>query len=134
MIKLSTAIAKAHLSGVVRKEHCKEALKHMKFAIFQEEDTPVLPAAEEEVADVLASLGSKTSRKKKKKKKREDEAAKVTELVESERKTGDKVSYQQKKMVFRCVVENLRDMDTPMILLNDLWRIVQGIPGIRLMM
>ena len=126
IIRLSTAIAKAHLSSTVRKEHCEEALKLMKFAIFQEEDTPALPVAEEEMADVLTSLGSRTSRRKMKR--REDEAAKVAELVESERKSPYKVSVAQKKMVFRCVVENLRDMTTPMVQLNELWRLVQRIP------
>lgn len=129
MIRLSTAIAKAHLSGIVKKEHCEEALKLMKFAIFQEEDTPVLPVVEEEMADVLSSLGTKSSRRKKR---REDEAGKVTELVASERKSPQKVSDFHKKLVFKCVVENLRDMATPMIQLNELWKIIQRTPDNRL--
>ena len=131
MIRLSTAIAKAHLSGTVKKAHCEEALKLMKFAIFQEEDTPILPAVEEEMADVLTTLGS-GSRTTRLRKRREDESAKVSELVASERRSSRRVSDHQKKIVFKCVVENLRDMTSPMIKLNELWNLIQRTPDNRI--
>jgi DNA replication licensing factor MCM3 len=126
MIRLSTAIAKAHLSPTVHKLHCEEALKLMKFAIFQEEDSSNIPVPEEEIADVLTTLGSKTSRRKKR---REDESAKVSELVSSATKSPMKVTDSHKKIVFKSVAENLRDEATPVIKLDDLWNIILKTPN-----
>ena len=125
MIRLSTAIAKAHLSKEVLKKHCEEALKLMKFAIFQEEDNPAVPAKEEVMADVLSSLGTRSSRRKKKK---EDDVEKVSELITTSAKSPLKVTDQNKKLVFRSVVDNLRDSESPTIKLQQLWRIIQKLP------
>lgn len=125
MIRLSTAIAKAHLANEVSKKHCEEALKLMKFAIFQEEDNPTIPPQEEQMADVLSSMGTRSSRRKKK---IEDESAKVTELIASSTKSPLKVTDQNKKLVFRNVVDNLRDSESPTMKIQQLWRIIQKVP------
>ena len=125
MIRLATAIAKAHLSREVNKKHCEEALKLMKFAIFQEEENPILPAQEEQMADVLSSLGTRSSRRRKRK---DDEVAKVTELLSSSTKSPVKVTDANKKIVFRAVVDHLRDSESPMIKLQQLWKIIQKVP------
>ncbi|OMJ80794.1 hypothetical protein SteCoe_18847 [Stentor coeruleus] len=122
MIRLSTAIAKAHLSTTVKKVHCEEALKLMKFAIFQEEDSPQIPTPEVEMADVLSSLGTRSSRRRQRK---EDESRKVAEVVESAKRVSTRVTQDHKKFVFKAVVDKLRDLPNPTMKVADLWKIIQ---------
>ncbi|CAG9316025.1 unnamed protein product [Blepharisma stoltei] len=129
LIRLSTAIAKAHLSQTVKLAHCEEAFNLLKFAIFQEEEKRVIPQAEEDVemADVLTSLGSKS---KKRQRKREDESGKVSSLVSKSKAGSSRVALEESQiLVFRCLTENVRNLDLPSMKVSDLWNLVKEIPN-----
>jgi len=64
LIRISTAVAKAHLSPVVLRQHCDEALKVLRFALYQEEESS--PDVEmTEAAGTLSSLSTGKSKKRK---------------------------------------------------------------------
>lgn len=129
IIRLSTAIAKAHLSSTVKLEHCEEALTLLKFAIFQEEEKRSNPAQVEDVemADVLTSLGSK-SKKRERQRRLEDESGKVSSLVSKSKASSQTLSDESKKLVFKCISENVRLLDLPAIKLEDLWKVIREVP------
>ena len=64
LIRISTAVAKAHLSPVVRREHCDEAVKILKFALYQEEERATEDVEMTEAASVLSTISGRSKRRK----------------------------------------------------------------------
>lgn len=65
LIRISTAVAKAHLSPVVLRQHCDEALKVLKFALYQEEESSSADVEMTEAAGLLSALSSSQSKRRK---------------------------------------------------------------------
>lgn len=65
LIRISTAVAKAHLSQVVQRQHCDEALKVLKFALYQVEESLISDIEMTEAAGALSSLSSSKSKRRK---------------------------------------------------------------------
>ena len=100
LIRLSTAVAKAYLQPKVEVGHCEVALELMKFAIYQEE--------EREAAQTLTSLAGSPSKAKKKK----DTAGEASKAL-SAAVSSPTVSEDSKRVVFKTMVELVRNLEMP---------------------
>ena len=122
LIRLSTAFAKAHLSGTIQRAHCEEAVRLLKFAIFHEEEER--PAEHEdpeprieEVASILKSIKSSS------KKRRSEETGEVTSLITSAKSSPNTEAL--KKRIFTIIRERVELQDSPTMNIEELISIIR---------